>query len=297
MEVDFDGGKVMTSRALAVIGEELVLPDIRDVQTRVLALVDSGAVEELDEARRRAEALKLYEQRAGHEDRKQHYFRLQVLTEAALGILSFDDPDVIAGPGLRANWRLLASALERGKLMDLMQKHPDCTGPQLAYTIQNMGFAWVKYSDLGDDVGSATKRRGGRGDLLAYKVARKVALERGVDLHGLTAPTEVVKKMARNSAERSERMHRTHRAAKRLRRMERRKELVEAGKMVGPNAHKTAAFLKQTLQAAHEMQTELPPRKEMHPDERRAFDDLFSYLHQAEDAAAVVLGLVHGNRL
>jgi hypothetical protein len=259
------------------------LPPLEIVEARVFELVSEGAVAGLDEARRQAEAHSLYERRSQHLDRALYYRRLKLLTEAALGVISLDDPDAVP-KNQRHKWRVLASALERGHLVEMLNADADERVATTSFTwkLENGGY-WFAPGEMFGRKGS-----------IRWDEARILAREAGIALASVPPDPETVERRNKALRQRAWKETRRQEAYQRLKQMERRQKLVAVAKHHGPNTEKAASLLRQLLQAAHEMQTELPPRRHMDTEERESFDGLFYHLHKAEDEIAVLLGLKMG---
>lgn len=251
------------------------LPDIRDAQEQVKDLIREGQAGLLDEVRRRAEAQALYEKRAGHRDREEHFARLRLLTEAALGVLGFDDGEVLADLNLhqRGCWRALASAFERGKLLDCANASPSLSPSAVAGTIRDRGYTFVPGPAIGL----------GRGISVRWFEARKIAMESGLDLHSLPADPAYIRKQQTRYSNQSRRMFRQQEAQERQNRVARQKAIAAATREKGPRMDAAYAFLRRTLQSLQDAQEDLSG------DERRDMKRVFRLLYEAEEEIGELL--------
>ncbi len=265
---------------IAIRNDELEpLTDYATIIEQIHALVENEASEELEEARRRSEAFALYETRRKNAERARYYWTLKILTEAGLGCLAFEHPEVIPSSNLRNDCRVLASAFERDHLLKLIDSEftPD-------FRSHNRGGSWkivnvVRASGYTYAPGKSLGKQGS----VPWREARLIAREIGKPLTSIPPDPAYVRRQRDNSHALARRNHRQAEAFKRLQRMKREKLVAAAAQEFGPRFDVAYGYLRQALQALHDAQGE------MTREQRQEADDLFWYLHRLEDMIAKFL--------
>lgn len=145
------------SKELVETGNGLV--SIDEAAKHLADLAREGNADALEEVRLQAMAHREYEKRSGFKERADHFSRLMVMTEAAIGAVdvrnnpwSLSDPLVVGGHiisnGTRSTWRLFAISKERGHfdeaLDDLSQDlERGISRNTVERELQRRGAAWV----------------------------------------------------------------------------------------------------------------------------------------------------------
>lgn len=254
------------------------LPDLDRAQGTIDALVEAGAAETLDEARRQSEANALYERRAGYAERADHFARLKILAEAALGVLSFADSSVVEPAARRTQWRALAAAFERGTLLavcdQLVSQGRTLATDVVAAAVRAEGYTYVQGKALGCR------------QAVPWARARGLAREQGVPAESLPVDKVHLQERYDRAAEHSRFMRRAFAARERLERMQAQKARAAAARATGPQISTAYGLLRRSLQALHDAQAEIP-----NPADRRQLGYAILRLYDAEEHIAVALGL------
>lgn len=266
----------MTALAITESVAIETLMDLPLAIRQVELLIREGATDVLDEARRQAEAHALYAKRSHAEQRELHFTKIRVLAEAALGVLSFDQPEVVTR-GKRGDWRALAAAFERGHLWEFVGRGDGSAS--VAWHIRDSGWTSVPGSAVG--IKSAWEEDGDPS--IPWFKARRIAFETGLDLKSLPADRNYVLNLREARRGQSERMVSLHRAWERLARMKRSERIATAAKNRGQHVSAAYSYLRRCLQEMHEAQSEFDN------GEVAANFDLWYHLHHAEDALGDLL--------
>jgi hypothetical protein len=275
--------------AIAVIedSEHPVLPDLDDVAGQIAHLIEEGEGAALDEIRRRAEALMLYENRKRNAESERHFAKLRLLAEAGLGSLSYDDPTVIKSEAERAAWRSLAAAFERGKLLSICDEIPpsprgrdrSLATQSVASEIRDAGLTCVPGRFLG-----------GSAPTVKWIVARRIIRERGLDAHQAPPDRRYITERRRARQEASQRMQKLYRANERLEQTRLRKLTAAAARNHGPRIAEAFSLLRRLLdelQSARDSEF----AGEANVLKRHQLDRAFTSLYKAEDAIAEALNV------
>lgn len=271
------------------LASERELPSLAIVAERILEM----AQPDLDEIRRSAEAYALYEQRTGNDERAIHCVKLARLAEAALGVLAFDDPSVLEmglpadKRGLvarRTNWSLLAAALERGQLLEMMEgmSLDELSLGHLAARVRWRGWASVPTEAFyGMDLGP-----GKRPAKIGWRKAREFARERGIDFSSLPCNRAAVAAERKRRKTSGDRWYRDQRAKKRLARAKLAREMQAVAADRGPVTDEAYSYLRRCLQKLHDSQREAPDQRS-----RYAIGQAITSLYEAEHWIAAALGM------
>jgi hypothetical protein len=139
------------SAELVPAGHDATLPSLAVAQSRVAELVADREAGVLDDVRAQSEAHRFYEQRAKNHERADHFNRLTILAEAALGLLALDNSAVKA----KSDWRTLAFAYERDpnlvmacydEVLERGDRLP--SAGTVAYVIRRRGLSSVPRADI-----------------------------------------------------------------------------------------------------------------------------------------------------
>jgi hypothetical protein len=240
---------------------------------RVRSLIAESDTEALDEVRRQAEAHSLYEQRAGHADRARHFSVLRLLAEAGLGAISFDSPELVPR-GKRGNWRSLAAALERGRLLEICEATERLGTEAASYEVRRRGWSRVSPECFGrsSDLGP-----------IPWGIARRLAREKGIAFESLpSCAAEVRREQANREA--AARSARARQAAWETAEREKLRELTtRAAKEHGAGIDSAYALLRRTIQALDEA------RAGFAGADQEPVDDAMHTLYRAEDLLGVAL--------
>lgn len=223
--------------ALAVVDESLdVLPPLREAIDHVESLVQDGCADLLTDARRKAEAYALYEKLRHNTERERHFRKMILITEAGIGSLSFDDPDLIPSTNERNRMRALASAFERGCLLRLMGEAEEHK-KDLVYLIREQGYTWVP--------GQAIKMPG---SAYTYSQARKHAIEAGISLRDLPNHEEHARLRAQAAQEAADRRYKREEKKLRALSLQERLDTERAARKRGGSLASAYAHIRKALQ-------------------------------------------------
>jgi len=253
------------------------LPPLREAAAIVLRLVEEGAAGTLDEARRQSEARALYEKRTHSQERANHYSKLRLLAEAGLGVLSFEDPQVVPAASRRSAYRALAAALERGRFVDVCDKRingQSFTADSVAHDLRGMGVTYVP--------GRAFDAPAP----IPWSRARIMARDAGIALSTLPLDRTMRDRMAAAAVAQSERMGRLYESEQRERRARISKAVAAAASERGPRTDIAYGRLRQALQALD------AALQEAVGEEREDLEAAMVSMYSAEEHIGKSLGVV-----
>lgn len=154
------------STELVPVDAEAELSSIADAEQRLAALADKGDAETLGEVAKQAELHRLHEKRGGFKERADHFARLKLLAEAAIGSIDlktnprypFKTLEIAGFPvrkSTRSRFRLLAMAQEGGELnrvLDSLAMDPNqqVTTGAVCEELNRLGVGWVATKTLRD---------------------------------------------------------------------------------------------------------------------------------------------------
>lgn len=265
------------SGELAIIPRAVEALNLTDAVEAILGMVDEQEIGKIDEVRRRAEAHALYEKRRDNLEGERGYSTLRLLSEAAIGVLAFDDPQLLRQANLtyKAAWMALAAALERGVILTIIEQVKETlTTTRVAERVRDEGYTSVPGQALGMDVES-----------VMWSMARNIARDQGKSLTDLPADKGAITRRRRADKEASQRMRQMYRDQARAERRRQRDNIKSAAESRGERTKEAYSLLRKTLLALHEAQREFPRR------ERRDHIDLaFHHLYEAEREIGNALG-------
>lgn len=248
-------------------------PPLDEAHEVVRALVADRNAGLLDEARCQAEAYALYEKRQDNADRERHFWALRILAEAGLGALSFDDPTVIRSSSKRSEWRALGVALERGKILDLIDGYGRTYDGHMTWEIQTRGYHRVPRSAFDPDLNGET----GQGASMLWARARLLAKAYGMPLTELPADPTWIKEQRKREREASRYMAELHEAKRALEAGRKRDETTRLAKGHGGSLERTYGYLRRASQAADQAM------REMAGPAYESMEHVLHHLHRAED--------------
>lgn len=280
----------------------------------------------LTEIRAKAEAQALFEKRAGYTEREQHFAKLRLLAEAGLGVLSFNGSVEIDGVDNQQKFRILASAFERGKLLEecelLVSESPDRTGrtgrpssplslSTVARHLRDRGYTHASVKSLGgtrrssgalvprgsDEWRRQRERDGRRGlsldgtgrgvESVPWIDARSFARERGIALQAIPRDTSYAK---RRQAELRELARRKSRALRSGRKLMRELATARLAKELDPAWDEMYSLIRKTLDKARTL-----PVDALDDGESRLLDRVFAGLYEAEDMLGKLIRSTYGD--
>lgn len=303
--VDDDGGR--GELAITADGVRRLIEDVRS--------------DELDDLRIKAEAQRVHEKLSGHAAEERKCAQLRLLAEAALGVLSFADPGVVPDANKRGDWRALAAAFERGKLVPLIEKQNNLTTTRITAAVRARGWASVAPHHLGIPkrvqafpsvestpeqsaimpdtgllrVGPMSRRipidRSYRyrdaEDSIPWAEARQYIRDKRLDPERLPADPAAIRRHKAKASNQSRRMHRAYHAEARVMTDERRSVAKRLAKEQGKEASAAYGYLRQAMQAVDEWRAvELP----VGPD-ARLLVEVYEALKHAEQKIVAALGV------
>jgi hypothetical protein len=243
-------------------------PSLGEAIALIGDLTLDGDSDTLDTARRQATARALYEQHNRNAEQLHHFWTLLAFTEAALGVLSFDDPTLAP-----RSWRTLAAAYERGVLADFCdrEKYPkNLKTESLVYWIESDGYTLV-----------AAKHLNRTGPPVPWVEARIVLREMGAPLESVPPDRAYARKRAAEQERRTKKAQATIARKKAavaiLVKQETERALARALKDK-PKLSNVYTLLRKTLDALDDASAELTPMQ------RKYLDTAYHGLYCAEDA-------------
>lgn len=267
----------MSEELVALDDSQAQVANIASAAREMLRLVEEQRADLLDEVRRRAEAASLYEKRKHNLDGERAYATLRLLAEAAIGILAFDEPELLKRQNLtyQSAWKALAAAFERDVLLAVIaETEESLTTTRVASRVRDLGYSSVPGHTFGLDE-----------DSVPWARARQLAREKQMDLTKLPADKAAATRRRRASRDASRQMTERYRAYAREERRRKRHQIKRAASERGPKISEAYSLLRRTLLALHEAQGEVSRA------ERKAHLDMaFHHLYEAEREIGNALG-------
>lgn len=282
------------------------MPDVAAVERQIATLVKAGEGEALNELRARAAAQALYERQHEHIERERAFSRLRLITEAALGVVSYDVPDVIPSNFSRSGFRALASAYERGALMEVAGAAKSLTTVNVVNECRRRGYTHAplaffnesieraKRNGVYPHIGHASERQGS----LPWSEARRLAAELDIPLSRVPIDGDAAAMVAETNYRRSDDMKRLWKLREKASDVERRKRVAVAARERGPAFDNAYALLRRTLQALDSAQSEMLEQARRgamrdrpigYVEDKKSLDRAFAALYQAEEELVAIL--------